>query len=85
MTQKELYLLQFTSIYVAKLCARAPKVHAERDDRALGAEHSSGPGFAQASPFQRISNSGHKVQTGPLILRRLFDLINHQNVDLRLG
>jgi hypothetical protein len=26
MTQKELYLLQFTSIYVAKLCARAPKV-----------------------------------------------------------
>jgi hypothetical protein len=26
MTQKELYLLQFTSIYVAKLCAGSPKI-----------------------------------------------------------
>ena len=41
--------------------------------------------FAQASLCQPISDSGQKVQTGPSILRRLFDFINHQNVDLRLG
>ena len=26
-----------------------------------------------------------QLRIGPLILRRLFDFINHQNVDLRLG